>query len=139
MNLMVLVNVRVYSISTACGLFNGRMSRVSSEAESLWQRSQTKSVHCRLVLSRNIIIALKPLRLFSPIKAYAQDKSLVVKYSGHVVQMQHDYPAVLSKIQTKVEEQVGVEFNHVMLNRYDSGNEYIGKHRDTKENKVRSL
>ena len=30
-----------------------------------------------------------------------------------------------------------MSFNHVMLNRYASGGEYIGRHRDNKENKVR--
>ena len=60
-----------------------------------------------------------------------------MKYSGHVVDMHHDYPSLLSEIQDKVEGFLGEAFNHVMLNKYESGQEYIGKHRDTKENKVR--
>ena len=59
-----------------------------------------------------------------------------MKYSGHVVDMHYDYPSLLSEIQAKVEGFLGESFNHVMLNRYESGQEYIGKHRDTKENKV---
>ena len=68
--------------------------------------------------------------------AYGQDESLLVKYSGHTVTVHHSYPALLQRIQSIVEERLGEAFNHVMLNRYASGNEYIGKHRDTKENKV---
>jgi len=61
---------------------------------------------------------------------------MIVKYSGHVVNLHHDYPLMLSTIQAKVEAFLGHRFNHVMLNRYANGQEYIGKHRDTKENKV---
>lgn len=68
--------------------------------------------------------------------AYATDKDIVVKYSGHIVQMHHDYSISLSVIQKRVEDLLGETFNHVMLNRYKNGKEYIGKHRDTKENKV---
>ena len=69
--------------------------------------------------------------------AYAKDKEIVVKYSGHVVDLHHDYPPLLREIEAQVEAVIGEPFNHVMLNRYESGKEYIGKHRDTKENKVR--
>lgn len=62
---------------------------------------------------------------------------MIVKYSGHTVNLHHEYPPLLTMIQKKVEAKLGEVFNHVMLNRYDNGKEYIGKHRDTKENKVR--
>ena len=63
---------------------------------------------------------------------------MVVKYSGHTVDMKYDYPDVLRAIQSQVEARLSVTFNHVMLNRYENGSEYIGKHRDNKKNKVRS-
>lgn len=60
----------------------------------------------------------------------------MVKYSGHTVELHQDYPELLLEIEKKVEDLLCESFNHVMLNRYESGKEYIGKHRDTKENKV---
>lgn len=69
------------------------------------------------------------------IAAYAKDPELVVKYSGQVVQMSSEYPPALLRIQELVEEQLGVKFNHVMLNRYDDGKVYIGNHRDNRENR----
>ncbi|KAG9121461.1 hypothetical protein FRC07_002581 [Ceratobasidium sp. 392] len=70
------------------------------------------------------------------IAAYATSPALTVKYSGHPVQLHTTYPPTLRKIQDMVESQLGVTFNHVMLNRYEDGSVYIGKHSDTKENKV---
>ncbi|PAV20608.1 2OG-Fe(II) oxygenase family [Pyrrhoderma noxium] len=70
------------------------------------------------------------------IAAYATDEQIPVKYSGHLVNLHLEYPMVLLQIQKKVEDFLGVSFNHVMLNKYQSGNEYIGKHRDTKENNL---
>ncbi|CAE6423741.1 unnamed protein product [Rhizoctonia solani] len=70
------------------------------------------------------------------IAAYATDPRLTVKYSGHPVILHTEYPPTLRKIQDQVEEQLGVTFNHVMLNKYEDGSVYIGKHSDTKENKV---
>jgi len=49
--------------------------------------------------------------------------------------MKYDYPPVLRVIQDKVEEKLGVTFNHVMLNLYEDGKVYIGNHRDNLENK----
>ena len=68
--------------------------------------------------------------------AYAKDERLVVKYSGHTIKLHRNYPPLLREIDKKVEGLLGESFNHVMLNRYENGKEYIGKHRDTKENKV---
>lgn len=71
--------------------------------------------------------------------------------------MQYPYPPLLAKLQSEVEKVLGLDdstssipgpendnakavmsgFNHVMLNRYDDGTVYIGRHRDTKENNVR--
>ncbi|TDL17623.1 hypothetical protein BD410DRAFT_541325 [Rickenella mellea] len=70
------------------------------------------------------------------IAVYARDKNSTMKYSGHTVDLHFDYPPLLDEIEKKVTERLNESFNHVMLNRYDSGSEYIGKHRDTKENKV---
>ena len=77
-----------------------------------------------------------PCFVNSLIVAYATDEQISVKYSGHLVNLHLEYPMVLLQIQKKVEDFLGVSFNHVMLNKYQSGNEYIGKHRDTKENNV---
>ena len=93
--------------------------------------------------------------------AYATESSLIgkIKYSGHVVDVHgpESYTQLLSHLQSMIErvaflpanggidshietregEDMRQSFNHVMLNRYASGQEYIGKHRDTQENKVR--
>lgn len=61
---------------------------------------------------------------------------MVVRYSGHTVDLHFDYPPILQSIQSAVEKKLGEKFNLVMLNQYQDGKEYIGKHRDTKENRV---
>lgn len=73
-----------------------------------------------------------------PPSAFATDPSLVVKYSGQTVNMCYEYPSLLREIQDEVENLLGVRFNHCMLNYYDDGSVYIGKHRDNKENKLRT-
>jgi hypothetical protein len=40
--------------------------------------------------------------------------------------MNYPFPPILETIREKLEEELGVAFNHVMLNRYDDGNIYIG-------------
>jgi alkylated DNA repair dioxygenase AlkB len=70
------------------------------------------------------------------IAAYANDPKLIVKYSGAIVELHTEYPEVVSSIQKTVEEKLGVQFNHVMLNRYDTGDVYIGLHADNLENRV---
>ncbi|KAG8873766.1 hypothetical protein FRB97_006449 [Tulasnella sp. 331] len=68
--------------------------------------------------------------------SYATTPSLTVKYSNHDVMVHYPYPSLLQEIQAEVEKTLGVTFNHVMLNRYEDGTIYIGKHSDTAENKV---
>ncbi|PRQ75550.1 2OG-Fe(II) oxygenase [Rhodotorula toruloides] len=70
------------------------------------------------------------------IAAFSTDPELEVKYSGHPVDMHHDYPPLLRKIQDMVEEKLGVKFNHAFLNLYEDGKIYIGNHRDNRENRV---
>ncbi|GAA5828487.1 hypothetical protein JCM11251_000816 [Rhodosporidiobolus azoricus] len=70
------------------------------------------------------------------IAAFATDPSLEVKYSGHPVKMNYQYPPLLRKIQDMVEKKLGTSFNHCMLNLYEDGSVYIGNHRDNKENRV---
>ena len=70
------------------------------------------------------------------VAAYTTDPNLMVKYSGALITLHTDYPQVLSDIQVMVEEKLGVKFNHVMLNRYGSGDVYIGLHSDGLENRV---
>jgi len=40
--------------------------------------------------------------------------------------MNYPFPPILDEIRLKLERDLGVSFNHVMLNRYDDGNIYIG-------------
>ncbi|GAA5869880.1 hypothetical protein JCM16303_001828 [Sporobolomyces ruberrimus] len=70
------------------------------------------------------------------IAAFATDRELTVKYSGALVDMQYHYPPLLQKIQSMVEEKLGVTFNHCMMNSYENGSVYIGNHRDNRENRV---
>lgn len=90
------------------------------------------------------------------IAAYSTTPDLVVKYSGQTVDVHYPYPPSLAKLQCDVERVLGLEysafsevgrdddcsrattrgFNHLMLNRYDDGTIYIGRHRDVKENNV---
>lgn len=70
------------------------------------------------------------------IAAYTPDPELVVKYSGTTVKLHTDYPPVLAEIQNFVEKKLGVQFHHVMLNRYGSGDVHIGLHADGLENRV---
>jgi alkylated DNA repair dioxygenase AlkB len=55
------------------------------------------------------------------IAAYATDPELTVKYSGHPVDMHYEWPPVLQRIKEKVEKELGVMFNHCMLNFYENG------------------
>ncbi|KAF8312508.1 hypothetical protein DL93DRAFT_2206397 [Clavulina sp. PMI_390] len=70
------------------------------------------------------------------IAAYSTTPGLFFKYSGTVVDMHHPYPDHLMNVQRKVEDVLGLGFNHVMMNRYEDGSVYIGRHSDTKENNV---
>jgi alkylated DNA repair dioxygenase AlkB len=40
--------------------------------------------------------------------------------------MNYPFPPALEDIRKRLESELGVSFNHVMLNRYDDGNIYIG-------------
>jgi len=71
-----------------------------------------------------------------PFYSYSNDMEMKIRYSGHTVQIHNSYPDVLRIIQERIEKFLGETFNHIMLNRYQSGEEYIGRHRDTKQNKV---
>jgi hypothetical protein len=65
--------------------------------------------------------------------AYAADPNSTLKYSGHIVNFLSEYPPLLRRIQDEVEQKLGVTFDHVMLNLYEDGSVYIGKHRDNVE------
>ena len=124
-------------------------------------------VYGKEVTQSRSIAGMSPLRrweLFTEAlhSAYATSSSLIgrIKYSGHTVNVHgpDKYTPLLSRIQeivervaflparTDLEEGIACSggvaaknetFNHVMLNQYADGNEYIGKHRDNEENKVR--
>jgi hypothetical protein len=40
--------------------------------------------------------------------------------------MNYPFPEILEKMKNLLEAELGVKFNHVMLNRYDNGEVYIG-------------
>ncbi|PWN53067.1 hypothetical protein IE53DRAFT_310906 [Violaceomyces palustris] len=74
------------------------------------------------------------------IAAFSTEDGLQLKYSGHPVIMHHPFPPLLQEISEILssDDCLGseVRFNHVMLNRYQDGSIYIGKHSDNLENKV---
>ncbi|SYW76685.1 uncharacterized protein UBRO2_01522 [Ustilago bromivora] len=74
------------------------------------------------------------------IAAYATAPGLHLKYSGHPVELHAPFPPLLDHIASllSTDECLGseVRFNHCMLNRYDDGSIYIGRHSDNIENKV---
>ncbi|SPO20715.1 uncharacterized protein UTRI_00191 [Ustilago trichophora] len=74
------------------------------------------------------------------IAAYSTAPGLHLKYSGHPVELHSPFPPLLDHIASllSTDECLGseVRFNHCMLNRYDDGSVYIGKHSDNLENKV---
>ncbi|KAJ9476979.1 Fe2OG dioxygenase domain-containing protein [Pseudozyma hubeiensis] len=74
------------------------------------------------------------------IAAYATAPGLHLKYSGHPVELHSPFPPLLNHIASLLSSDdclgEGVKFNHCMLNRYDDGSVYIGKHSDNIENKV---
>ncbi|PWN38800.1 hypothetical protein IE81DRAFT_327132 [Ceraceosorus guamensis] len=74
------------------------------------------------------------------IAAFSREAGLPLKYSGHEVEMHCPFPPLLDEIAKRLctKEMLGeeVRFNHAMLNRYDDGSVYIGKHSDNLENQV---
>lgn len=74
------------------------------------------------------------------IAAYATAPGLHLKYSGHPVELHAPFPPLLNHIASLLSSAdcLGeeVRFNHCMLNRYDDGSIYIGRHSDNIENKV---
>ena len=112
-----------------------------------WMRSTPVSLKSNLYFfsSSDIILGYQPtLTVYGrphlqprSIAAYVVDPSLPApKYSNHKVVLHHPYPSILQQIQDFISRTLGVGFDHVMLNRYSSGNVGIGRHRDTKENQV---
>ncbi|OCF36695.1 hypothetical protein I316_01291 [Kwoniella heveanensis BCC8398] len=70
------------------------------------------------------------------IAAYSTTPSATLSYSGSRITMNYPFPPILEKIRERLEDELGVRFNHVMLNRYDDGSVYIGKHSDNLNNLV---
>ncbi|SJX60188.1 uncharacterized protein SRS1_11502 [Sporisorium reilianum f. sp. reilianum] len=74
------------------------------------------------------------------IAAYATAPGLHLKYSGHPVELHAPFPPLLDHIASLLSSDAclgeEVRFNHCMLNRYDDGSIYIGRHSDNIENKV---
>lgn len=60
------------------------------------------------------------------IAAYSTTPGAKLKYSGSEIDMNYPFPPILEDIRVRLEEELGVKFNHVMLNRYDDGSIYIG-------------
>ncbi|WVF71635.1 hypothetical protein IAT40_006443 [Kwoniella sp. CBS 6097] len=70
------------------------------------------------------------------IAAYSTTPSATLSYSGSKITMHYPFPPILAEIRQRLEGELGVRFNHVMLNRYDDGSVYIGKHSDNLNNLV---
>jgi alkylated DNA repair dioxygenase AlkB len=74
------------------------------------------------------------------IAAFATEPTLKLKYSGQQVAMHSPFPPLIQEIADRLSSSdclgEAVGFNHCMLNRYENGNIYIGKHSDNLENKV---
>lgn len=74
------------------------------------------------------------------IAAFSTMEGMKLKYSGHDVEMHSPFPPLLEQIAARLatKDCLGeeVKFNHCMLNMYEDGNIYIGKHSDNVENKV---
>ena len=60
------------------------------------------------------------------IAAYSTTPGAKLKYSGTEIDMHYPFPAPIERMREKLEQELGVRFNHVMLNRYDDGEVYIG-------------
>lgn len=60
------------------------------------------------------------------IAAYSTEPNMTLAYSGSEISMNYPYPDVLTRMQERLEEELGVKFNHCMLNRYDDGSVMIG-------------
>lgn len=60
------------------------------------------------------------------IAAYSTTPGAKLKYSGTEIDMHYPFPASIEVMREKLEQELGVKFNHVMLNRYDDGEVYIG-------------
>jgi alkylated DNA repair dioxygenase AlkB len=60
------------------------------------------------------------------IAAYSTSPGLKLKYSGTEIDMLYPFPPALAEMQERLEKELGVKFNHCMLNRYDDGGVYIG-------------
>lgn len=82
----------------------------------------------------------REIRQSREIAAYATAPGLQLKYSGHPVELHAPFPPLLDHIASllSTNDCLGdeVRFNHCMLNRYDDGSVYIGRHSDNLENKV---
>ncbi|OCF76365.1 hypothetical protein I204_03665 [Kwoniella mangroviensis CBS 8886] len=70
------------------------------------------------------------------IAAYSTTPNSSLTYSGSSITMHHPFPSILEEIRLRLEKDLGVRFNHCMLNRYDDGSVYIGKHSDNLNNLV---
>lgn len=57
---------------------------------------------------------------------YATTPGTSFKYSGAEIDVHYPLPPALRAMVSRVEAALGVQFNHVMLNRYDDGSVYIG-------------
>ena len=53
-----------------------------------------------------------------------------IKYSGTEVPLMKEHPPIMAEIQSYLEKELEIKFNHCMLNLYESGNVHIGSHSD---------
>jgi len=65
--------------------------------------------------------------------AFADQKGIALKYTG-TYRTAHDWLPELVELRDRVQQQTGETFNYVLVNRYDSGENYIGWHSDRRTN-----
>ncbi|GAK62519.1 DNA methylase [Moesziomyces antarcticus] len=101
--------------------------RAELDRLSEWYRPKLKVYGREITQSRDIA-------------AYSTAPGLHLKYSGHPVELHAPFPPLLNHIASLIssDDCLGseVRFNHCMLNRYEDGSIYIGRHSDNIENKV---
>ena len=71
------------------------------------------------------------------VAVYAIEKERAqMKYSNHDAKVSFPFPDVISTIAQKLKVIIKVDFTHCMVNYYQDGSVYIGKHNDNYNNQV---
>jgi hypothetical protein len=98
------------------------------------------SMRCRADtdLARYVVSAFVPTTDHPTLKLYGRDviqsrsvavyatRAMDIKYSGTAITVHYPFPPALDRMRRQVQDALGVDFNYVLLNRYDDGTVYIG-------------